>query len=50
MDMEDYKALVARLESEINGLKIEVEDLQEQNFDLRSQINMLEWRIDSLEK
>jgi archaellum component FlaC len=50
MDMEDYEALVARLESEINGLKIEVEDLQEQNFDLRSQINMLEWRIEGLEK
>jgi len=50
MNIEDYEALVARLESEINGLKIEVEDLQEQNFDLRSQINMLEWRIEGLEK
>lgn len=50
MDIDDYEALVARLESEINGLKIEVEDLQEQCFELRSHVSNLEWRLDDLEK
>jgi FtsZ-binding cell division protein ZapB len=50
MDMEDYEAVIARLESEINALKIEVEDLQEQNFELRCRVSNLEWRIEDLEK
>ena len=50
MNEEQFLEIVARLESEICSLKNELEDHQEQNYDLRCQISNLEWRIDSLEK
>ena len=50
MNEEQFLEIVAKLESEICSLKNDLEDCQEQNFDLRTQINMLEWRIEGLEK
>jgi len=50
MTEEQFLEITSKLENEICNLKNELEDCQEQNFDLRTQINMLQWRIDSLEK
>jgi archaellum component FlaC len=50
MSEEQFLETVSKLENEICNLKNELEDCQEQNFELRSQINMLEWRIEGLEK
>ena len=50
MTEEQFLEIISKLENEICNLENELEDCQEQNFELRSQINMLEWRIEGLEK
>ena len=50
MSEEQFSEIVSELESKINNLLIELENCQEQNYELRAHISNLEWRIDTLEK
>jgi septal ring factor EnvC (AmiA/AmiB activator) len=50
MNEEQFLEIVSKLESEIHNLKNELEDCQDQNYELRCQVSNLEWRIEGLEK
>jgi septal ring factor EnvC (AmiA/AmiB activator) len=50
MTEEQFLEIISKLEREICNLNLELENCQEQNYELRSQISNLEWRIEGLEK